>query len=230
MDPNLLPEKKKKVSFIKRTKRFIYLCITLLILLFIAFLIFNVGNLKTRLNNAIDSLYSLDSKTEDAIITKIEEKQELVVLDVSLSQSITLDDTFFNIDLFKKIQKLDFHGNGVYAISLANINESDITFDKGSNTFTLKIDKPYILSIDILKDETVIHSPENGLLRLGSVTLTPETLDNINSQIKEKMEEKLKTQEFISKAESASKKTMKAFIKGLNLLDNDTKIVIEIKE
>lgn len=44
--------------------------------------------------------------TEDTIINKIKDVNKLIPLEIELSQTLTVDNTYFNLDIFKNQRKL----------------------------------------------------------------------------------------------------------------------------
>ena len=64
--------------------------------------------------------------TEDTIINKIKDVNKLIPLEIELSQTLTVDNTYFNLDIFKKSKKITFFANCSYSIDFSSLSNNNI--------------------------------------------------------------------------------------------------------
>ncbi len=152
--------------------------------------------------------------SKETLIKKIEQKQKLITTEVEISEKVTIDNSWGNLDVFKKIQNISFTGTGIYAVDLSNLKNSNLSINNETKIITLKISKPQIEAINIDDDKTE-YQTDNGLLRFGEIKLTPEEHEAIMENVKKDMNKKMMENDYYSKATSNSKKSIRDMIKSI---------------
>ncbi|WP_242851620.1 DUF4230 domain-containing protein [Clostridium sp. DMHC 10] len=143
-----------------------------------------------------------------------------------MNEKVTIDNSWGNIGIFKKMQNISFTGKGVYVVDLSLLKSSNVSIDSNNNILTVKILKPKVELVTIDESKTVYETPEKGLLRFGDVKLTPEEHEIMIENVKKAMREKMNENEYSNKALTNSQKSMENIIKSI--LNNDSKYIVKV--
>jgi len=165
--------------------------------------------------------------TKDTVIKKIQQKQKLITTEVEINEKITIDNSWGDISVFKKLQNISFTGKGVYVVDLSSLKSTNISIDSNNNILTVKIPKPKVELVTIDESKTVYETPEKGLLRFGDIKLTPQDHEIMVENVKKTMTQKMNEAEYSDKALTNSKRSMETLIKSI--LNNDSKYTVKIE-
>ncbi|MFL0253322.1 DUF4230 domain-containing protein [Clostridium neuense] len=165
--------------------------------------------------------------TKDTVIKKIHQKQKLITTEVEISEKTTIDNSWGNLDIFKKMQNISFTGKGVYVVDLSLLKSSNIYIDSNNNILAIKIPKPKVELVTIDESKTVYETPEKGLLRFGDIKLTAQEHEVMVENVKKAMLEKMNETEYSNKAIINSRKSMETIIKSI--LNSNSKYTIKIE-
>lgn len=138
--------------------------------------------------------------TKDTLINQIQQKQELIPLEVELSEKITIDDTWGNVEVFKKLQNIYFVGKGIYTVDLALMKAEKAELDSTRKTVELTLPKPCVKAITIDEQKTVYETPQRGALRFGDIRMTPAEYQLLVNRAKSRMSEKMLSSELYGQA------------------------------
>ncbi|WP_138206450.1 DUF4230 domain-containing protein [Haloimpatiens lingqiaonensis] len=153
--------------------------------------------------------------TEEAIIKSMRDKSELITLETSLQQKIVIDDSWGNFSLFKKVQNINFFGDGVYCVDLSKIADDDIKVDNKKKEITINSPKPYVKNVTIDEAKTEYQTVEKGILRFGEIKLDPSEYGVMMNEAKLKMVNEMKKTETYNRAEENSKNAIINFLQGI---------------
>ncbi|WP_010241658.1 DUF4230 domain-containing protein [Clostridium arbusti] len=162
--------------------------------------------------------------TKETLVTQIKQKQKLITTEVNLNEKITIDNSWGNLSILKKIQNINFIGTGLYVIDLSTINSNDITID--DNGISMKLPKPSVEMVTLNEEKTVFSPPEKGLLRFSDIKLSPEEHEQLTSVVKNKMKNKMLENQYYNIALNNSKESMKALIQSISDNNNNYNIGI----
>lgn len=165
--------------------------------------------------------------TKDTVIKKIQQKQKLITTEVEINEKITIDNSWGDISVFKKLQNISFTGKGVYVVDLSSLKSTNISIDSNNNILTVKIPKPKVELVTIDESKTVYETPEKGLLRFGDIKLTPQDHEIMVGNVKKTMTQKMNEAEYSDKALTNSKRSMETLIKSI--LNNDSKYTVKVE-
>lgn len=165
--------------------------------------------------------------TKDAVIKKIQQKQKLITTEVEINEKATIDNSWGDISVFKKLQNISFTGKGVYVVDLSSLKSTNISIDSSNNVLTVKIPKPKVELVTIDESKTVYETPEKGLLRFGDIKLTPQEHEIMVENVKKTMTQKMNETEYSNKALTNSKRSMETLIKSI--LNNDSKYTVKVE-
>ncbi|PJI08238.1 MULTISPECIES: DUF4230 domain-containing protein [Clostridium] len=204
-----------KITIRKKTLLIIML-ICIVIGFFAAYKFFNRNSNSSSKPWTVANANDISKKfiSKETLIKKIEQKQKLITTEVEISEKVTIDNSWGNLDVFKKIQNISFTGTGIYAVDLSNLKNSNLSINNETKIITLKISKPQIEAINIDDDKTE-YQTDNGLLRFGEIKLTPEEHEAIMENVKKDMNKKMMENDYYSKATSNSKKSIRDMIKSI---------------
>lgn len=138
--------------------------------------------------------------TKETLINKIQQKQELIPLEIELTEKVTIDFSWGDMAAFKMLQSIYFTGNGIYAIDLSKLYVQNILVDNDKNTISLILPKPFVKTVTIDEQKTLYETPQKGLLRFGEIKMTPAEYQIMMSTAKTKMTEKLNSTELLGQA------------------------------
>lgn len=164
---------------------------------------------------------------KDAVVKKIQQKQKLITTEVEIKSKVTIDNSWGNISIFKKLQNISFTGKGVYVVDLSLLKSNNISIDSNNNIITVKIPKPKVELVTIDESKTVYETPEKGLLRFGDIKLTPQEHEIMVENVKKTMTEKMNETEYSDKALTNSKRSMETLIKSI--LNNNSKYTVKVE-
>lgn len=164
--------------------------------------------------------------TKDAVISKIKQKQKLITTEVEMNEKTTIDNSWGDIGVFKKLQNISFTGKGVYVVDLSLLKSSNIFIDSNNNIITVKIPKPKVELVTIDESKTIYETPEKGLLRFGDIKLTPQEHDIMIENVKKNMLEKMNEEKYSQKALINSQNSMKNII--TSILNNNSKYTVKV--
>ncbi len=153
--------------------------------------------------------------TEEILVNEIHQKQELITLEIEMTEKVILDDSWGSLGIFKKVQSINYAGTGTYTVDLSSLKAENISIDEKTKRVSVKVAAPSIKDVSLLEEKTEYQSPENGTLRFGEIKLTVEENQMLSRNVKDKMLKKMSEQNFISQAEKSSEQTLKSLIQTI---------------
>lgn len=167
--------------------------------------------------------------TKDALVDKIQQKQELITMEADLVERVVIDESWGNLSIFKKIQNISFSGTGTYTIDLSKLTSDNIELMQKEKKVVVKVPEPTAKNVSINDEKTVYETTERGFLRFGEVQLTAPEHQILNTSVKEKMLGKMREQQYYSEAIKSSENIIKILIQNIieNNADDKYNIVVE---
>lgn len=201
-----------KLAFKKRTILLLVLC--LIVGFGIAYRIYVLPNSSSKtwtISKTEDGSKKFISK--ETLVSAIKQKQKLITTEVELNEKITVDNSWGDWSIFKKIQNINFVGTGLYSIDLSTLSSKNI--DIKENTITVTIKNPAIEMININHDKTSYEDTDKGLLRFGEIKLSTEDQQLLEKTVESKMREKMLEKQYYNTAISNSENSMVNLIKSI---------------
>lgn len=161
--------------------------------------------------------------SKETLITEIKQKQKLITTEVNINEKMTIDNSWGNLPIFKKIQNIDFIGTGVYVLDLSDINPNNVNINKNEIAITLQ--KPTVEMITLNEEKTIYENTENGIFRFGDIKLSTEEHQQLISTVKSKMKSKMLQDQYYNIALQNSEKSMKNLINSIS----DNNYIVNIK-
>lgn len=188
-----------------------------LIILTLLFLFFKYPNKFKILFPSLpySNIKSSTITSEDTIINEIKNVNKLIPLEIELSETITIQNIYFNLDLFKKSKKITFFANCSYSIDFSDISNNDIQINNADNEIIISISKLDIFSIDIDESKILYENTEVGLFRFGDLKLSSEELNNIYQSLNEIFANKMDNSKFHDQALSNAENSLNELLFNL---------------
>lgn len=180
--------------------------------------------------NSIPTINQNDNSkfiSEESLIKKINNVNKLITLEIELSQVVTIDQSYGDLDVLKKYKKIKFYSNCSYYIDLSQITKEDLSFNKDLNTLDLTIPIPKVYSISINKEKSKEEVSVNGFLRFGEIKLTTEEFKKMEIEVTENFENKLNSKPLFDEAKIKTKVSIENLIK--EVLAQDVNLNISFK-
>ena len=143
---------------------------------------------------------------QEAILGDSEQLKKLEVYTTDISGAATLIDTgLANLKVFTKTQLLNYKGTVTYTVDLGELSKDDITLDEEAMKVHLKIPHAVQEEININENDLEVGDVDRGLLGIGEISMTPEEIQQLQSEARNKMQEKLDEENVIDEADRFAK-------------------------
>lgn len=162
--------------------------------------------------------------TEESVVNNINEANILIPLELELSESITIDDSWGDLGIFKKYKKIVYTADCSYMVNLSSISSSDLIMNNNTREVEIKIPKPEIYQVNINHDKTVYEEAITGLLRFGDLTLSSEEYGVVEREIKKSISGKMNDNDLYDKACTSTNLAMENLLK--NILGDNIKLTL----
>lgn len=166
--------------------------------------------------------------SEESLIKEIRDVNKIIPLEIELSETIVVDKSWGDFEVFKKIKRIKFFANCSYTVDLSSIDDKDININKQTKEVELYLPKPQIFSIDIDENKTIYEEASNGLLRFGDIQLTSEEHGVIQRETSKIFESKMKDSQIYDKAISNTNVVLEKLLRQIS--GNDMKVKVNFKE
>lgn len=203
---------KRKYKF--KTFKLIFLIIFIIFLSLILLYTKYPNKLKNLLPNALN-IKSSEILTEDTLINEIKDVNKLIPLEIELSETLTVDNTYFNLDIFKKSKKITFFANCSYSIDFSILSTNNIKIDNSNKEIYITIPKIDIFSIDIDENKTIYGDTEVGLLRFGDLKLSSEEINEIYINANDMFSKKMNNQDFYTQTLKNAENSLESLLFNL---------------
>lgn len=217
--------KKHKKSNIINTLFKLLTCFTLIVLFISTFKYFYKFK-KLFPNISQFNIISSNELTEETLVNEVRNVNKLIPLEIELSETLILDNTYFNLDIFKKVKKITFFADCSYSIDFSNLSLDEINMDNISKEIVIKIPEPEIFSISINESKTVYDEPELGLLRFGDLELSPDDFKKIHEKLYNTFSTKMKDSKFYNQAIYNTEESLEKLLS--NLTGENYKIILTL--
>lgn len=143
---------------------------------------------------------------QEAILGDSKQLKKLEVFTTDISGAATLVDTgLANLKVFTKTQLLNYKGTVTYTVDLGELSKDDITLDEEAMTVHLKIPHAVQGDININENDLEVGDVDRGLLGIGEISMTPDENQKLQSEARNKMQEKLDEEKVIEEADRFAK-------------------------
>ena len=174
-----------------------------------------------------DVIYLEGSRMEvsfsDVILSNQNETRKLIVSEQEGTVSTLLTSRLIqqiDFDFMKKTQTISYTGKGYFVVDLSHLTKDDVIEDKEHQTIRILIDHAYLETVDINPDDIIIDEVKESLLARGKMKLTVAEYNEIERQLRQKLELQFNTPENAQEADDIALKMVKELyetvIKAIN--------------
>ena len=149
------------------------------------------------------------------MINEIKDVNKLIPLEIELSETLTVDNNYFNLDIFKKYKKITFFANFSYSIDFSTLSTNNIKIDNSNKEIYITIPKIDIFSIDIDENKTIYGDTEVGLLRFGDLKLSSEEINEIYINANDMFSKKMNNQDFYTQTLKNAENSLESLLFNL---------------
>ena len=201
--------------YIKKKTLNVFKKIFLVLLILLVFIYIKYPTKIQKLLPQSLNIQSNNILTEDTIINKIKDVNKLIPLEIELSETLTVDNTYFNLDIFKKSKKITFFANCSYSIDFSTLSTNNIKIDNSNKEIYITIPKIDIFSIDIDENKTIYGDTEVGLLRFGDLKLSSEEINEIYINANDMFSKKMNNQDFYTQTLKNAENSLESLLFNL---------------
>ena len=155
------------------------------------------------------------NKLKNLLPNEIKDVNKLIPLEIELSETLTVDNTYFNLDIFKKSKKITFFANCSYSIDFSTLSTNNIKIDNSNKEIYITIPKIDIFSIDIDENKTIYGDTEVGLLRFGDLKLSSEETNEIYINANDMFSKKMNNQDFYTQTLKNAENSLESLLFNL---------------
>ena len=203
---------KRKYKY--RTFKLILLILFIILLSLVLLYTKYPDKIKNLLPNTLN-IKSHEILTEDTLINEIKDVNKLIPLEIGLSETLTIDNTYFNLDIFKKSKKITFFANCSYSIDFSTLSNDNIKVNNSNKEIYITIPKIDIFSIDIDENKTIYGDTEVGFLRFGDLKLSSEEINEIYTNANNMFSEKMNNSDFYTQTLKNAENSLESLLFNL---------------
>lgn len=163
-----------------------------------------------------DVIYLEGSRIEvsfsDVILSNQNETRKLIVSEQEGTVSTLLTSRLIqqiDFDFMKKTQTISYTGKGYFVVDLSHLTKDDVIEDKEHKTIRILIDHAYLETVDINPDDIIIDEVKESLLARGKMKLTVAEYNEIERQLRQKLELQFNTPGNAQEADDIALKMVK---------------------
>ena len=185
-----------------------------------------------------DVIYLEGSRMEvsfsDVILSNQNETRKLIVSEQEGTVSTLLTSRLIqqiDFDFMKKTQTISYTGKGYFVVDLSHLTKDDVIEDKEHQTIRILIDHAYLETVDINPDDIIIDEVKESLLARGKMKITVAEYNEIERQLRQKLELQFNTPENAQEADDIALKMVKELYETvIKAIDPTYQVVVSFKE
>ena len=185
----------------------------------------------------LDTIYLEDSGVEvnfsEVLLSDHEESRKLIISTQEGTVSTELTDKLIkalNFKFLEKTQTVSYTGTGYFVVDLGEMKKSDIIEDKKNRTITIKIGHAYLEAIEIDPNKVIIDEVKEGLLARGDIKLTVSDYNEIEKDLRSRLEKKFNTVKNGQEADDLALKMVREVYEPIvKAIDRRYSVIVEFK-
>ena len=185
----------------------------------------------------INTIYLESSGVEvnfsEVLLGSHEETRKLIVSTQEATVSTELSDKVIqklDFDFLKKTQKVSYTGTGYFVVDLDTLTKENIVQDEENKVITIKIGHAYLQAIEIDPDKIIVDEVKKGLLAWGNLELTVKDYNEIEKELRNRLESKFNTAENGQRAdETALRMVKEVYEPVVKAIDKSYDVVVEFE-
>ena len=185
----------------------------------------------------LNTIYLEESGVEvdfsEVLLSNQEETRKLIVSTQEAEVFTELSEKVIkklDFDILKKTQKVSYTGTGYFVVDLDKMTEKSIIQDKENKVLTIKIGHAYLQAIEIDPDKIIVDEVKKGLFAWGDLELTVKDYNEIEKELRNRLETKFDTAENGQKADEIAIRMVKEVYEPVvKAIDNSYSVVVEFE-
>ena len=185
----------------------------------------------------LDTIYLPSSGVEvnfsDVLLSGQDETRKLIVSTQTSTVNTKLTDRLIrqlDFDFMKKTQNISYTGTGYFVVDLDHLSAVDVIEDHSEKTVTIRIDHPYLQTIEIDPDQIIIEDVQESLLARGDIKLSVADYTAIEQDLRSRLEEKFDTAANERIADALAVKMVKEVYEPIvKAIDQRYSVIVELK-
>lgn len=169
----------------------------------------------------------------EVLLGSHEETRKLIVSTQETTVSTELSDKVIqklDFDFLKKTQKVSYTGTGYFVVDLDTLTKENIVQDEENKVITIKIGHAYLQAIEIDPDKIIVDEVKKGLLAWGNLELTVKDYNEIEKELRNRLESKFNTAENGQRAdETALRMVKEVYEPVVKAIDKSYDVVVEFE-
>lgn len=176
---------------------------------------------------------AVEVKFSDVILSEHKENRKLIVSTQEGSVTTTLTARLIekiDYDFMKKTQTVTYTGEGYFVVDLDKLTPANIIQDTENKTLTIKIGHAYLQDIVINPYNIKIGTVKESLLAKGDIQLTVADYNEIEKDIRSRLEAKFNTASNAQKADVIALEMVKDIYEPIiKAIDSRYTVIVEFK-
>lgn len=183
-----------------------------------------------------EEVYHLNEKTTvnfyDPIIEQFNKESQLVVSSADASIELYLKQNgVFDVGLLNKTQKITYKGTGRFYVDMSDLSQDNIDVDEENKTVTIFVPHTKLLPIEIDPNRFESEDAKKGLLAFGDLKFTPKEYNDLQTEVKTKLEKRINVKENRLKADdNAISEITKIYEPIVKSLDEEYSVQVSFVE
>lgn len=169
----------------------------------------------------------------EVLLGNQEETRKLIVSTQEATVSTELSDKVIqklDFDFLKKTQKVSYTGCGYFVVDLDQFTKESIIQDDENKVVTIKIGHAYLQAIEIDPDKVIVDEVKKGLLTWGDIELTVKDYNEIEKELRNRLEAEFNTAENGQKADETALHMVKEVYEPIvRAIDSQYNVVVQFK-
>ena len=131
--------------------------------------------------------YVLEVDFGPSLLQEAQHEQKLIIMTRKASVPVVAtNEGLWSLPVFKQTKAIIFYGEGTFFVDLSALSTDDFVVDDQEKTITIYIPKPQF-SVNLLQEDTEFFDASNGILRFGEMRITPEAMNTLELEGKDKL-------------------------------------------
>jgi len=179
-----------------------------------------------------DEVYHLTEKTVvdfyEPILEQFNKESQLVVSSADASIELNLKQTgVIDVKALNKTQKIKYKGTGRFYVDMSEMSKEDILVDNENKEITIFIPHTKLLPIEIDPNRFESEDAKKGFLAFGTLKFTPQEYNNLQTEVKTKIEKSIDVKANRLKAdENAIEEITKIYTPIVQSLDDEYEVKV----
>lgn len=169
----------------------------------------------------------------DVILSGQNETRKLIVNTQTATVDTKLTDRLIrqlDFDFMKKTQNVSYTGTGYFVVDLDHLTAGNVVEDPRGKTVTIRIDRPYLQTVEIDPDQIIIEDVRESLLARGDIKLSVADYAAIEQDLRSRLEEKFDTAANKRAADVLAVKMIKEVYEPIvKAIDRRYSVIVELK-